>query len=156
MYFDKLVNLFKTGNETIETGTEFKTEIVHRNTLGKDITVQFFKTPEDYLRLKEFWSVKMRAREEVPAHIHLTYKALIGKDWRTGFANHSTGRDEALDTAKASLFWAARNRACSGGAFKLFDEFLSEDAAQILSELLSVQDTYQAAYKQTIQVLKVS
>lgn len=122
------------------------------NTLSKETTGAFFKSPEDYTKLRKFWAVKIQNREKLPAHIHLTYKALIGKDWRKGFVTGSEGRYIAYTTAIASLRWTARNRACAGGAFKLLNEFLSDEAAELLLGLINTDDTEVSAYKQKAQV----
>lgn len=124
------------------------------NTLGKKVTTQFYKTPEDYARLRKFWAVKMEAREELPAHVHLTYKALIGRDWRDGFVDGSEGKKIALNTAILSLRWVTGGRASTGGAFKLFEEFLSDNAAELLLEL--IDQSGEEAYKLKTQMSEVS
>lgn len=58
------------------------------NTLSKEVTATFFKTADQYQRLRARWSELMNDSETcktLRAEHHLLYLALLGKDWRRGF-----------------------------------------------------------------------
>jgi hypothetical protein len=57
------------------------------NTLSRTYTANFFKTQEDYTRLKAHWSklVSSPRRKDLGPEHHLLYSALLGRDWRKGF-----------------------------------------------------------------------
>ncbi len=106
------------------------------NTLGKSVTTRFFKSPEDYGRLQAYWAEAMQCNEQIPAHIHLTYKALLGRDWTTGFVPNSPGMLHAYATAIESLRWSAKSPRLTCGAVDLFQAFLSPEASALLLEYL--------------------
>lgn len=63
-------------------------------TLGKQITSQWFNTPEDYQNLRRFWRKLMENREPLQAEFHMLYMILIGRDYRKGFKTASPEKIE--------------------------------------------------------------
>lgn len=101
------------------------------NTLGKSITSSFFRSPDDYARLRQFWSQKMRAREKLPASYHGLYMILIGRNWLRGFTlpktikdPYSTGPVRVIRQLRWSHIGAEEGR----GPVGFFLEFLSDGA----------------------------
>jgi hypothetical protein len=77
----KMFNMFNK-KEIKEEVKMVETQVkVNKQTLGKAVTATFFKTPEDYMRLKQAWSKKMIAKEELSFEHHICYLMLMGKDW---------------------------------------------------------------------------
>jgi hypothetical protein len=58
------------------------------NALPRAITARFFARPDDYALLQRHWSALMNSarKHELAAAHHILYLALLGKDWRKGFA----------------------------------------------------------------------
>lgn len=58
------------------------------NTLPRAVTAHILGSPSHFPMLRSHWSALMRSprKHELAAVHHLVYLALIGKDWRRGFA----------------------------------------------------------------------
>jgi hypothetical protein len=64
------------------------------NTLPQAITAQLLGNPSHFDTLRRHWSALMRSprKHDLKAAHHLVYLALIGKDWRRGFAPMTSRR----------------------------------------------------------------
>lgn len=113
------------------------------NTLGKSITAKFFNTAEDYEALRQDWAKRMEAREEIPAQYHLLYKALIGKDWRTGFIAGSNGRRLAFMRAQSRLRYVHNQYGAQ--PLPYFSQYITDEAPKILLQILDENEAYKTS-----------
>lgn len=116
------------------------------NTLGKSITSTFFKTPDDYVRLKQFWSQKMRAREKLPSSHHGLYLILIGRNWLKGFSLPKTIKDPASTSPvllARRLRWYRHTAQEGKGPFGFFLEFISDEGIDRILQHLPEGDEIQ-------------
>lgn len=94
------------------------------NTLPRAITAQVFADPNTFHSLRRHWSALMRSarRRELHATHHLLYLALVGKDWRRGFAPITNRRK--LDNG-AFFNWGMFRALSTLHAFSREDELLA-------------------------------
>ncbi len=119
------------------------------NTLGRSITSTFFKSPEDYVKLREFWAQKMQEREKLSAAHHALYMMLIGKNWAKGFTLakkidllYQTGYFRAYEKIADARLTPQFN------VFDFFREFLSENIEEKILLYLPERDEIFEAIKQ--------
>jgi hypothetical protein len=117
------------------------------NTLPRAITARFF-TFAEYLKLRQLWSRLMNSerKHELSAAHHLLYLALIGKDWRKGFAPVTNPRKLANGAFQSWMLFRALNRLhmrfWEEQLLAPFDETVTPQMLAIMRELIPCQSSY--------------
>lgn len=85
------------------------------NTLSKKVTRKFYSSEDGFATLQAHWSAAVRSKQVLPAHLHLLYAILRGKDYRRGFgrvtnkvklengANPQQGLFQAMNTLQYKI-----------------------------------------------------
>ncbi len=118
-------------------------------TLNKTITAGFFKSAEDYERMKEYWAGLVTDPNEnktLTPDLFLFYAVLRGKDWRKGFAPIKNGNKLANGGKVGWCLYAALDRIHSKHtqSFYLatFGDFLAEGTMDKVRAILAKAPGY--------------
>lgn len=143
------------------------------NTLGKEVTKQFFINPETgFTELETFWKAKMNPKDaegkalpqpKLPAAQHLAYAILRGKDYRKGFAEvtndmklkNGTSKDQGLRLAEEELRGMTTQKFVN-----MFPGIVVTQSIQMVRDLIPVRGNVEnrlltGAYKEVSVILTV-
>lgn len=117
------------------------------NTLPRAITARFF-TFAEYLQLRQHWSRLMNSERKhgLSAAHHLLYLALIGKDWRKGFAPVTNPRRLANGAFHCWMLFRALSRlhmrSWEEQLLAPFDGIVTPQMLAMVRELIPYQSSY--------------
>jgi hypothetical protein len=121
------------------------------NTLGRSITCQFFKSADDYGRLKQAWFQAMQARTKLSAAHHTLYLILRAKNWTKAFTQakvFSHPAELAIVRVRYRIALPRAMRRNRSEVYEYFAQYLADDAEDHIEPLLLKVAEMESAIKE--------